>query len=78
VPAVKTAFRYSSADIQWDSAKDGSASQMVKNIATVGSIIRVIDAPVTFAHTVVDIYVIGSTAKVADFSVLFERRLFVC
>jgi hypothetical protein len=51
---------------------------MVKNIATVGSIIRVIDAPVTFAHTVADIWVIGSTAKVADFSVLFERRLFVC
>jgi hypothetical protein len=46
---------YSSADVQWDSVKEGRASQMVKNIATVGSIIRVIDAPVTFTRTVVDI-----------------------
>jgi hypothetical protein len=67
---------YISEAFQWDCRKDGSSSQTVKNIVTVSSIIRVIDAPATFTHTVVDIYVIGSTANVADLPV-FSKGVYL-
>jgi hypothetical protein len=53
----------------------GVGAQVMKNIVTVGSVIRLIDGFTSLTHTVADIYVIGSAANISEFSVSFRVRI---